>query len=392
MRARYDRVALATLALLVQLVLPGVTPARAGEPIRVLVGEGQRAVELTGPDLITVLDAGTRRALFGIPGGRPIRVVASAGGGMEATWGVGSTVERRRLAMPGVRFETRRIGLRIGDRDFGGALEVWRNGGLLLVNELPLEEYIAGTVRAEVPERWPPDALRAIAVVARTFAVFHQQRNAGRPYHVVAGNQHQNFAGRIAEDSPAWDAARATAGQILTWQGAVFPAFYHSDSGGYTEPPQSVFSGEGIPPLPGVRDEFSTDSPNYSWATTLPLSVVGERLRQGGVDVGDVRGINVLERSVSLRVVRLAVDHTRGTTTVKGTDFRRLVGYDVLKSTLFVAVVVDGAVRFEGRGWGHGAGLPQFGAKGMAERGYAYPQILAHFYPGTVLTTLKARE
>jgi stage II sporulation protein D (peptidoglycan lytic transglycosylase) len=338
-------------------------------------------------DLVTVLDAGTRRALFGIPGGRPVRLVATAGGGMEATWGAGSAVERRRLAMPGVRLETRRGGLRVGARDYGGALEVWRNDGLLLVNVLPLEEYIAGTVRAEAPERWPAEALRALAVVARTFAVFHQQKNAGRPYHLVAGNQHQNFAGRIAEDSPAWDAVRATAGQVLTWQGAVFPAFYHSNSGGYTEPPQSIFSGEGIPPLPGVRDEFSTDSPNYSWATTLPLSVVANRLRQGGVEVGDVRGFTVLERSVSLRVLRLAVEHTRGAATLKGTDFRRLVGYDVLKSTLFVAVVVDGAVRFEGRGWGHGAGLSQFGAKGMAERGYAYPQILAHFYPGAALST-----
>jgi stage II sporulation protein D (peptidoglycan lytic transglycosylase) len=378
-----------TLVTLALLVLLGVTPARGAEPIRVQVGDGLRAVEVAAPDLVTVLDAGTRRALFGIPGGRPIRVMATAGGGMEATWGVGGTVERRRLAMAGVRFETRRVGLRVGTRDYGGALEVWRNDGLLLVNELPLEEYIAGTVRAEAPERWPADALRALAVVARTFAVFHQQKNAGRPYHLVAGNQHQNFAGRIAEDSPAWDAARSTTGQVLTWQGIVFPAFYHSDSGGYTEPPQSIFSGEGIPPLPGVRDEFSTDSPNYSWATTLALSVVGERLRQGGVEVGDVRGINVLERSVSLRVVRLAVEHTRGTTILKGTDFRRLVGYDVLKSTLFVPVVVDGAVRFEGRGWGHGAGLSQFGAKGMAERGYAYPQILAYFYPGSALSTLR---
>jgi len=374
------------LALLVGL---GVAPAGAAEPIRVQVGDGLRAVDVAAPDLVTVLDAGTRRALFGIPGGRPIRLVATAGGGMEATWGVGGAVERRRLLMPGVRLETRRVGLRVGARDFTGALEVWRNDGLLLVNELPLEEYIAGTVRAEAPERWPAESLRALAVVARTFAVFHQQKNAGRPYHLVAGNQHQNFAGRIAEDSPAWDAVRATAGQVLTWQGAIFPAFYHSDSGGYTEPPQSIFSGEGIPPLPGVRDEFSTDSPNYSWATTLPLSVVADRLRHGGVEVGDVRAITVLERSVSLRVLRLAVEHTRGTATLKGTDFRRLVGYDVLKSTLFVAVVVDGAVRFEGRGWGHGAGLSQFGAKGMAERGYAYPQILAHFYPGTALSALK---
>ena len=70
-------------------------------------------------------------------------------------------------------------------------------------------------------------------------------------------------------------------------------------------------------------------------------------------------------------------------------DLRRLIGYDALKSTLFVPVAQDGVVRFEGRGWGHGVGLSQFGAKGMADRGYTYPQILDHYYPGTALTTLK---
>jgi stage II sporulation protein D len=175
---------------------------------------------------------------------------------------------------------------------------------------------------------------------------------------------------------------------VLTWQGAVFPTFYHSDSGGYTEPPQLVFSGD-VPPLPGVRDEFAVDSPNYSWAVTLPLAAIGARLRQGGLDLGDVTGLTVVERSGSLRALRVAVEHSRGTATLKGTDFRRLVGYDVLKSTLFVPVVQDGTVRFEGRGWGHGAGLSQFGAKGMADRGYTYREILAHYYPGTELRTLK---
>ncbi len=374
--------------LLAALALPALlaaTPARAAEPIRVAVGEGLRAVEVGAAELVTVLDAGSRRPLFGIPAGRVTRIVPTAGG-LDIVWG---GTDRRRLAMTGVRLETRGP-LRVGSREYGGALEVWRNGeGLLLVNELGLEEYVAGAVRAEAPERWPAEALRALAVVARTYAVFHQQRNSAKPHHLVAGNQHQNYAGRVGEGSPAGEAARATAGQVLTWQGAVFPAFYHSDSGGFTEPPQTVFSGDGIPPLPGIRDEFSIDSPNYSWAVTLPLSVIAERLRQGGVDVGTITGFAVVERSASFRVVRLAVEHSRGTATLKGTDFRRLVGYDVLKSTLFVPVLIDGAVRFEGRGWGHGVGLSQFGAKGMAERGYAYPQILAHYYPGTSLATLK---
>jgi len=370
-------------------LLGSVAPAAASEPMRVAVADGLAAVEVGVADFVTVLDAGARRPLFGLPGGRIVRV-SPAGAGLEVTSGP-PAAERRRLAMLGVRLVVRQGPLRIGPRDFVGAIEVWRNGdGLLVINELPLEQYVAGTVRAEASEKWPVEALRAVAVVARTYAIFHQQRNPAKLYHLVASSLHQNFAGRVLEGSPAGEAARETAGQVLTWQGNVFPAFYHSDSGGFTEPAHLVFSGDGIPPLPGVRDEFSLDSPNYTWSVTLPLGVVAERLRQGGVEVGGVTGLTVLERSGSLRVVRVAVEHSRGTTALKGTDFRRLVGYDVLKSTLFVPVLArDGFVRFEGRGWGHGVGLSQFGAKGMAERGYIYTQILEYYYPGAVLVTLR---
>lgn len=369
------------LALGLLLAL-GAAPVAAEPTIRVALGDGLRLVEVAAADLVTVLEPGSRRPLFALPGGQVIRI-APAPAGLE--------VGPRRLAMPGVRLEARRGPLRVGTRDYGGALEAWRSGeGLLLVNELGLEEYIAGTVRAEASEKWPVESLRAMAVVARTYAIFLQQRNRGKPYHLVAGNQDQNYAGRVADDSPAREAARSTAGQVLTWQGSVFPTFYHSDSGGFTEPPQTVFSGDGIPPLPGVRDEFSLDSPNYAWALTIPLATVGDRLRQAGLDVGEVTGLTVLERRPSLRVASIAVEHSRGTTTLKGAEFRRMLGYDVLKSTLFVPVPgADGTVRFEGRGWGHGVGLSQFGAKGMAERGYTYQQILQHYYPGTALVTLR---
>jgi stage II sporulation protein D len=364
-------------------------PVAAADPIRVAVGEGLRAVEVGTAELLTVLDAVSRRPLFGVPGGRIVRV-EPAGAGVDLAWGEGPG-DRRRLAMSVVRLEPRRGPLRVGVRDFPGALELWRNGdGLLLVNELPLEEYVAGTVRAEASEKWPLEALRALAVAARTYAVFHQQRNPGKAYHLLAGSAHQNFAGRVAEGSPAWDATRSTAGQVLTWEGSVFPTFYHSDSGGFTEPARAVFSGDGMPPIPGVRDEFTIDSPNYTWSVALPLPVVAERLRQGGVEVGAITGLTVLERSPSLRVLRLVVEHSRGTTILRGVDFRRLVGYDALKSTLFVPVLSrDGVVRFEGRGWGHGVGLSQFGAKGMADRGYRYAQILEHYYPGASLGPLR---
>ena len=357
-------------------------PALALSPIRVALIDGAQFVEIGVGDAVTVLDPNPRRLLFSLPGPRILRIIPSGPGLVM--------VGAPRVDQSRVRLEARRGPLRVGTRDYIGALEIWRQGdALLLVDEVPMEEYIAGTVRGEASERWPMEALRALAVVARTYAVFQQGRAAGKPYHVVAGTQDQNFSGWVTEGSPARDAALGTAGQVLTWQGRVFPAFHHSDSGGFTEPAQNVFSGDGVPPLEGVRDEFSMESPNYTWTVTVPLAVIGERLRKGGVDVGQVTGLTVLERSPSFRVARLLVESSRGTASLRGADFRRLIGYDALKSTLFVPVPQDGVVRFEGRGWGHGVGLSQYGAKGMADRGYAYPQILEHYFPGTVLATLR---
>jgi stage II sporulation protein D len=382
--ARHASARRATAALVVALGCAAgpAGPAAALEPIRIALGDGLRHVEIGAAETITVLDPAAGRALFNVPGPRILRVVPS-GTGLDV-------VGARRTDLRLLRFESRRGPFRVGMREYVGGLEVWRQGDrLLLVNELAMEEYVAGTVRGEASERWPAEALRALAVVARTYAVFQQGRSAGKAFHLVAGNQDQNFAGWAVAGSPPREAARATAGQVLTWQGRVFPTFYHSDSGGFTEPAQSVFSGDGVPPLAGVRDEFSMESPNYTWAVTLPLAVIGERLRRGGIDVGQVIRLLVLERSPSFRVARMAVEHTGGTATLRGTDFRRLIGYDALKSTLFVPVSQNGAVRFEGRGWGHGVGLSQFGAKGMAERGYTYARILEHYYPGTTLATLR---
>jgi stage II sporulation protein D len=375
------RLARALAPLLVLLGPAGAAAGAGTEPVRVLLGDGLRVVEVSAPEPMVLSEAAGRRALAGPTGLRVVRV-APGPGGLE--------VGDRRLPVPAVRLETRRGPLRVGGRDYPGAIEVWRSGeGLLVVNEVALEEYVAGTVRGEAPERWPAEALRALAVVARTYAVFHRGRNGGgRPFHVAASSQDQNFTGRVPEGSPAGAAARATVGQVLTWQGRVFPAFYHSDSGGVTEAPQTIFSGDGIPPLGGVRDQFAADSPHATWTVTLPLATIGARLRQAGFDVGEVTRLTAVERSASLRVLRVAVEHLRGVLTVRGTDLRRALGYDVLRSTFFDLVAVDSAVRFEGRGWGHGVGLSQFGAKGMAERGYLWPQILQHYYPGTTLMTL----
>jgi stage II sporulation protein D len=168
----------------------------------------------------------------------------------------------------------------------------------------------------------------------------------------------------------------------------VFPAFYHTDSGGHTEDPRAVFASGNMPALKPVRVDFPSASPHDEWSLDMPLSEVGALLQKRGISVGRVVALDVLERSASLRVSSIAIRGLKGTVTLRGNDFRHVIGYDTLKSTLFSVVVKGSTARFVGRGYGHGVGLDQWRAKTMAELGYDARQILDYYYPGAVLATL----
>jgi stage II sporulation protein D len=321
-------------------------------------------------------------------GGRPVLTdaptwirVTQRNGGIE--------VSGRRAAGLKLR-PARGRALRLNGREYPGTIEVLKNGnGLVVVNELPLEEYLAGAMKAEASDKWPMEMLKAQAIVARTYAAYHRQLNQAKPYHIIASTAHQQYAGRVDPVSPAWAAVNETRGQVLLWEGELFPAFYHTDSGGHTEEPRLVFAGNNLPALPAVRVEFFSGSPHFYWNLDLRLTDLAALLRKGGVSVGTIRRLEVVERSPSLRVARLTVHGDRGSATLRGNDFRRLVGYDTLKSTLF-AVAVDGEVaRFSGRGYGHGVGMDQWSAKAMAEQGYTARQILDYYYAGATLSALR---
>ena len=347
----------------------------ASGTIRVAVADGLKSVEVGG-GAILVSDLQGQPLLAG----RPAAVrVALRSGALD--------VEGRRVA--GARLLPGAGPLRLNGREYPGLLEVLRNGdGLVVVNELPFEEYLAGALKAEASDKWPFEILKAQAIVARTYAAYHRWLNAAKPYHILASTANQQYAGKVAETSPVWEAVRATEGQVLTLEGRLFPAFYHTDSGGHTEEPRLVFAARNMPALRAVRSEFSGASPHFAWNLDMPIGQLSELLRKGGISVGTVVRLEVIERSRSLRVLRLAVHGTRGTVRVSGADFRRILGNDTLKSTLF-AVAVDGQyARFAGRGYGHGVGMDQWGAKAMAEQGYLVYQILEYYYPGAALGML----
>ena len=280
--------------------------------------------------------------------------------------------------------------LKINKREYPGALEIVPSGeNLVVINELPLEDYLAGAVKAEAGDKMPMEMLKAQAIVARTYAAYHRQLNESKPYHIVASTAHQQYLGHVPADSPVWTAVRETEGRVMLLGGALFPAFYHTDSGGHTEDPRVVFGTANMPALKPVRVDFASQSPHHEWKLDVPLSELGALLLKHGISVGRVVALEVLERSSSLRVTYIAVRGLKGTATLRGNDLRRLVGYDTLKSTLF-AVVVDGPIaRFAGRGYGHGVGLDQWRAKTMADLGYDASQILEYYYPGAALSSLR---
>ncbi|MBI3636248.1 MAG: SpoIID/LytB domain-containing protein [Candidatus Rokubacteria bacterium] len=373
-------------AVLALVLLSAASAAAAAPPdggtIRVAILESARAVELRGTDIdITPLQTGA-----------PVELMCTQCGGWRANvvraTVSGGAVEIEGRRAPGFRLVSA-APIRLNGREYPGRFELLRSGdGMAVVNELPLEDYVVGVLRAESNERWPVESLRAQAVVARTYAAYHRQLSAAKPYHIVASTAHQQYAGRVVSSSPVLGAVHDTAGQVLRWEGELFPAFYHTESGGYTEDPRTVFAARNMPGLKPVTCLFSTGAPHYFWNLDVRLADLSEILRKNAVAVGTVTAIDITERTPSLRAAMLTVRGTRGSARVRGNDLRRMIGYDTLKSTLFAVAVTDGYARFAGRGYGHGVGMCQWGAKGMAEQGYKSADILKFYYPGTVLGRL----
>ena len=380
-RSRTRSSAVTPLLLGLALLLLAPVPALASGMIRVALVLDARAIELRGADIDVHELGGCERCSRTRWRADVVSAIASpAGLEVDGRRGIGFRLQSERP-------------VRLNGREYAGGFELLRIGdGVTLVNELPLEDYLAGVLRAEAGDRWPVEALRAQAVAARTYAAYQRQLNLAKPYHIVASTAHQQFAGRVPVTSAAWEAVRETTGQILLWEGDLFPAFYHTESGGFTEDPRTVFAARNMPPLAPVRCPFSTGSPHFYWSLDLRLAELSEVLRRNEVTVGTVTAIDVSERTPSLRATVVTVRGSHGVARLRGNDFRRMVGYDALKSTLF-AVAIDGDVaHFSGRGYGHGVGLCQWGAKGMAEQGYRAKQILEFYYPGATFGSLEASE
>ena len=271
-------------------------------------------------------------------------------------------------------------------KSYTGSLKFSRDeNGLYIINDLPFEKYIEGVVESETGKKWELEALKAQAVISRTYAVFHRDKGPDKNYHMTSGTLHQVYTDENISPMVR-RSVEETAGQILTYGNLPINAFYHSTCEGKTELPEEVWS-ESFPYFRSV-DCNTRNAPYENWTVKLTFDEIGVAAGIKEIDEIDISSYTSTGRVRTLRIT--AGDKETGTSEVqmKATEFRRLLGYRRLPSTDFRLKKEVGSVIFEGKGWGHGVGLSQWGALEMAKQGRNYREILAHYYPGTELKSL----
>jgi stage II sporulation protein D len=283
--------------------------------------------------------------------------------------------------------------IRVGNRAYAGAVRLLRGADrVVTVNALDMESYLLGVLGCEMPGDWPREALKAQAVAARTYALYFQLQRAGFEWHVTNTMGDQVYDGGEAKSSVA-DAVNATRGVVLLHDGGVFPAFFHSTCGGRTESPGKALGKPEYDFLEGVPCGFCGASPHYKWSARIRAKDLVAKLRSSGIAVGPVTCVSAVAgddpqagAGYAGRSVRLA--WPGGEIAAPIVDFRRAMGTLTVQSGKFDCRAQGDEFLFTGRGLGHGAGMCQYGCKGMAEAGRSYREILMYYYRHTTLQKL----
>jgi stage II sporulation protein D len=347
-------------------------------------------------------------SLFGIPavtlGSQTIRVAIADNQktvSLQSSSGLiaagQSTSDGIKLFYNAVSFGRRLVRLRaaggiiqVNGRGYRGWVEVRRkkNGLLLVINELDIEEYLKSVVASEIPSDWKFEALKAQAVAARTYALYQKKSSANRPYHILSTVDSQVYSGNGGEQPQAIRAVRETRGVVITYHGAIIPAFYHSSCGGHTENAAELW-GIDEPYLKGVDCDCQEISKYGLWEKRVPLSEVLRAVRKLGYRLHDIADVGIGDITPAGRVKEVVIIHQGGKLFVPAEDLRAALGNTQIPSVFFELERSDREAVFSGRGRGHGVGLCQWGAEEMALRGYDYQAILGHYYPGTKLTKIE---
>jgi len=299
----------------------------------------------------------------------------------------------------------------INEGTYRGILEVVfeeKDSSLLALNWLWVEDYLKGVIPFEMGKRTESEfeALKAQALAARTYALSQIKKSEGKGFDLESSILDQIYGSMENHEELVNKAVSETEGEVLTFKGKFVQAFYHANCGGRTESVDEVWGHRKIPYLKSISDDD-----NCSWYKRFEWRVAWERqkleqslpqylkehTKYAPDEVGKIKEVKIRKRSDSGRVKDLEIKTDKGSYRLKKDKIRWVIRKAedpeaILPSTLFELKLVKNAegdidsIIFEGRGNGHGAGMCQTGAIGMARKGYTYRQILKHYYPKTEIT------
>ena len=257
------------------------------------------------------------------------------------------------------------------------------------IEEVPLEEYVALVVASEIPMSFEKEAIKAQALAARTYIVKKMMTNNGEDYHVTDTIQDQvyknmdelrqdwgvDFSKRFAK---LQEAVEETKGQIITYEGTPITAQFFSTSNGFTENAEDYWQNE-IPYLKSVSSPWDEASPEFAEQEVLSIQEVAAQL-----DLNSSTSLNVdnISRTESGRIEQISINGK----TFSGREVREKLD---LRSNDFTIELKDQHVIFTTKGYGHGVGMSQYGANGMAMEGKTYQEIVKHYYQGIDIQTME---
>ena len=268
------------------------------------------------------------------------------------------------------------------------------------VEEIPLDEYLYSVVSAEMPASFEIEALKAQAVVARTYTIYKIQNNNGKHGDASICDESTCCQAWISKEDrlSKWEetsrqsnwekivnAVDSTKGKIVTYEGKPINAFFHSNSGGKTEITANVWGGDGYPYLQSVETSGEDGYSQYASEVTLTKQSFIDKIKQThsdfSIDFNEENCIQILEYTEGGRVKTIKI----GNLNLSGVEVRTLIG---LKSANFTINIEGDNINFSVIGYGHGVGMSQTGADSMAKQGSNYEEIIKHFYTGVEVVDL----
>ncbi|MGM0744438.1 MAG: SpoIID/LytB domain-containing protein [Bacteroidota bacterium] len=282
------------------------------------------------------------------------------------------------------------------NRHYRGNLEVeFRNQAVSkIINAVSLEDYVTSVIGSEMNFR-EMDALKSQAVVSRTYTLWSIHKSAWPGFHLKDHEQNQVYKGELISRPDYAEAAKATAGEILTWSNKLILTTYSSTCGGTTGNNTEIWDGSNLPYLNPVDDrQMCRISPHYEWETVFSKKDIFDfiKTRYAFTPVDFEIQIHPSGRVSTISFY----DRFNKELIFGGNEFRLIINRNfeemTLKSTLFSMNKTGNDIHFSGKGLGHGVGMCQWGAKGFANAGWNYSDILSFYFSGTKIVDLNNIE